>query len=166
MLSTAYQWLERHDDAVREAKISVRLNPNDAIALHALGNKSDLVGDPDAIALMEKAQRLNPQDAQLHTNLVFLARAYLSAGAYEEALDRARTAIERKPDFPNAYYVMAIALAQLGRTDEAKAALAKCDDLHEGFVASRGRWSPYVDPEKNESIWDGLRKLGIATGEN
>ena len=164
-LSTAYQWLERNDDAVREAKISVRLNPNDAVALHALGNKSDLVGDPEGIARMEKGQRLNPQDAQLHTNLAFLARAYLSIGAYEEALDRARTAIERKPDFPNAYYVMAITLAQLGRADEGKAALSKCDEIHTGFVESRGRWNPYVDPERNKRIWDGLAKLGISADE-
>ena len=144
-LSTAYQWLNRHDDAVRESAIAVDLNPNDADGLHALGNKSDLAGSPEGISRMEKAQRLNPQDAQLYTHLAFLARAYLNAGAYEDALDRARKSIERKPDYSNAFYVMAIALGYLGREDEGRAALANCDKLSPEFVDSRKTWQPYVD---------------------
>lgn len=41
-LSTAYQLLNRIDDALAEARIAVKLNPYDARTLHALGNKSDL----------------------------------------------------------------------------------------------------------------------------
>ncbi len=151
-LGTAYQWLERHDDAVREAEIAVALNPNDARGLHALGNKSDLVGDPRGIARMEKAQKLNPRDAQLFTHLAFLARAYLNTGAYDEALDRARKGVERNPDHPNAYYVMAIALGHLGRGDEGRVALAKCDELHPGFVESRKYWRPYVAAKSNQAL--------------
>ena len=55
-LSTAYQLLNRVDDALEEAKKAVELNPNDAFSLHALGNKSDLAGDPDGIMYMEKAR--------------------------------------------------------------------------------------------------------------
>jgi adenylate cyclase len=124
-LSTAYQWLNRHDEALREAKIAVEFNPNDASGLHALGNKSDLAGDSEGISRMEKAQRLNPQDAALHSHLTFLARAYLNIGAYEEALDRARRAIERSPDYPHGYYAMALALGHLGREGEGRAALSK-----------------------------------------
>ena len=160
-LGTAYQWLDRQDDAVRETEIAVALNPNDARGLHALGNKSDLVGDPRGIARMEKAQKLNPRDAQLFTHLAFLARAYLNAGAYDEALDRARKGVERNPDHPNAYYVMAIALGHLGRGDEGRAALSKCDELHPGFVESRKNWRPYVDAESNQALQEGLRGLGI-----
>jgi adenylate cyclase len=160
-LSTAYQWLNRHDDAVRESTIAVDLNPIDADGLHALGNKSDLAGSPEGISRMEKAQRLNPQDAQLHTHLAFLARAYLNAGAYEDALDRARKSIERKPDYSNAFYVMALALGCLEREDEGRVALANCEKLSPGFVDSRKTWQPYVDPASNDRLRDGLRKLGI-----
>ena len=165
-LSTAYQWLDRQDDAVREAEIAVALNPNDASGLHALGNKSDLAGDPEGILRMEKAQKLNPQDAQLYTHLAFLARAYLNAGAYDESLDRARKAIERNPDHPNAFYIMALALGHLGREDEGRAALATCDELHPGFVESRKDWRPYVDPASNAALKDGLRRLGIGSNED
>ncbi len=160
-LSTAYQWLNRHEDALAEVKIAVDLNPNDAVGLHALGNKSDLAGEPDGISFMEKAQRLNPEDAQLHSHLTFLARAYLNAGAHDDAIDRARQAIRRSPEYAPAYYILAIALGRVGRRDEARRELSKCDVLHPGFVESRRNWQPYVNPESNEKLRAGLRQLEI-----
>ena len=164
-LSTAYQWLNRPDDALAEAKRSVELNPNDAIGLHALGNKSDLAGDPDGITYMEQAQKLNPQDAKLHTHLTFLSRAYINVGSYEIAVDRARTAIQRGPDYPHAYFILAIALGHLRRPDEARTALRKCEELHPGFIDSRKDWQPYVDPTSNQRLQDGLRRVGLEEGK-
>ena len=157
-LSTAYQWLNRLDDALDEARVAVELNPNDAYALHALGNKSDLAGDPNGTAYMERAQKLNPEDALRHTHLTFLARAYVVAGDYSAAVDRARKAIGRRPEYVAAHYVMGIALAHLGRLQEARASLTKCDELSTRFVESRRDWQPYADKEKNERLLDGLRK--------
>jgi adenylate cyclase len=159
-LGTAYQWLNRPDDALAEATTAVNLNPNDADALHQLGNKSDLAGDPGGISHMEKAQKLNPLDTQSHSRLTFLARAYLNAGSYQDAVDRARRAIQRRPDYPHAYYILAIALGQSGRKDEARAALSKCDELHPGFIDSRRDWQPYVDPTSNQRLRDGLLEIG------
>ena len=115
---------------------------------------------------MEKAQRLNPQDAARHSHLTFLARAYLNIGAYEEALDRARKAIERSPDHPHGYYVMALALGRLGREGEGRAALSTCDELHPGFIESRKNWQPYVDAKSNEALQEGLRRLGVDSAED
>jgi adenylate cyclase len=158
-LSTAYQWLNRFDDALAEARISVELNPNDAYGLHALGNKSDLSGDPNGIAFMERAQKLNPADARLHTHLTFLARAYASLGDQSTAVERARQAIRRRPGYAPAHYILAIALGHLGELDEARAALAKCDELSPGFVQSRRDWQPYADPASNERLHEGLRRI-------
>jgi len=158
-LSTAYQWLNRHEDALAEVKIAVGLNPNDAAGLHALGNKTDLAGGEDGIMFMEKAQKLNPADAQVHTHLTFLARAYENAGAHDEAIDRARQAIRRRPDYAPAYYILAVSLGAAGREEEARRTLSKCDALHPGFVESRRNWHPYVDPASNERLREGLRRL-------
>jgi len=158
-LSTAYQWLNRLDDALAEARIAVDLNPNDAYGLHALGNKSDLAGDPDGIAFMEKAQKLNPEDARLPAHLTFLARAYVNIGNHGAAVDRARQAIRRRPDFVPAYYILAIALGHLGELDEARAVLTKCDELSPDFVKSRQNWQPYADPASNERLQEGLRRI-------
>ena len=158
-LSTAYQWLNRLDDALAEARIAVDLNPNDAYGLHALGNKSDLAGDPDGIEFMEKAQKLNPEDARLPAHLTFLARAYENIGNHGAAIDRARQAIRRRPDYVPAYYILAIALAHLGELDEARSTLAKCDELSPDFVQSRQNWQPYADPASNTRLKEGLRRI-------
>jgi len=154
-LSTAYQLLNRVDDALEEAKKAVELNPNDAFALHALGNKSDLAGDPDGIVHMEKAQKLNPEDAQRYTHLTFLARAYVAVGDYNAAVERARQAIRRRSDYSASHYLLGIALGHLGQLDEACASLKMCDEITPGFVASRQAWNPYADEEKNLKLLQG-----------
>lgn len=156
-LSTAYQLLNRPEDALAEARVAVRLNPYNASALHALGNKSDLAGDPDGIGLMEKAQKLNPEDAQRHTHLTFLARAYMSICDAPAAIERARQAVRRRPDYVAAHYLLGIASAQMGKLDDARAALKLCDELSPGFVASRRDWRPYADETKNETLREALR---------
>ncbi len=162
-LSTAFQWLNRQDEALAEVKIAVELNPNDAVGLHALGNKSDLAGDPEGIARMEEAQKLNPMDAQLHTHLTFLARAYVNIGAFGDAVDRAGKAIQRRPDYAAAHYSLAIALVLQGRNEEAQAALMRCDELHPGFIASRRDWQPYMDPASNKRLREGIRLMQTGT---
>ena len=156
-LSTAYQLLNRTDDALAEARIAVDLNPYDAYALHALGNKSDLAGDPGGIGFMKKAQRLNPEDAQRHTHLTYLARAYVSAGDCDAAIECARHSIRRRPDYAAAHYMLAIASARMGKLEEARTSLRKCDELSPGFVASRRDWRPYADEAKNEKLREALR---------
>ena len=159
----AFQWLNQQDEALAQAKIAVELNPNDAFGLHALGNKSDLAGDPEGIARMEEAQKLNPMDAQLHTHLTFLARAYVNIGAFGDAVDRAGKAIQRRPDYAAAHYILAIALVLQGRNEEAQATLMRCDELHPGFVASRWDWQPYMDPASNERLREGTQLVQAMT---
>jgi adenylate cyclase len=108
---------------------------------------------------MEKAQKLNPADAQLPTHLTFLARAYVNIGNYGVAVERARQAIRRRPEYAPAHYMLAIALGHLGELDEARTALTKCDELSPGFVQSRRNWQPYADPADNERLINGLRRI-------
>jgi TolB-like protein/Flp pilus assembly protein TadD len=160
-LGTAHIWRDENDLALAEARLAFELNPNDALNLHSLGNKSDLAGDPQGIDRMVRAQRLNPLDPDHHSHLCFLARAYVNARRYDDAVASARAAIERKPDYPHAYFILAIALAHIGRTDEAQASLARCDELRPGFVASRADWRPYVNAASNDHLHEGLRKAGL-----
>jgi len=160
VLSTAYIWRNEHDLALAEARLAVELNPNDAISLHALGNKSDLAGDPEGIPRMIRAQQLNPQDPERHAHLSFLARAYINVHQYERALETARLAIQRRPDYPHAHYILAIALGHLGEAQRAQAELEECERLHPGFLASRADWRPYTDEESNRHLREGLRKAG------
>ncbi len=158
-LGTAHIWHNRHDLALEEAHIAVRLNPNDAVGLHMLGNKSDLAGDPEGIRRMEEAQALNPLDPQAHVHLSFLARAYLNARRYEKAAEAARAAIRRRGDYSNAHFILAIALAHCDRLAEARQALEDCEKLAPGLVEQRRAWRPYTDDDSNRHIQAGLKKI-------
>ncbi|MCP4330189.1 MAG: adenylate/guanylate cyclase domain-containing protein [Alphaproteobacteria bacterium] len=162
LLSTAYLWRDELDLAIAEGRRAVALNPSDADSRHALGNKLDLVGDAEGIVLMEQAQRLNPKDPQRHMQLSFLARAYLNAGRYEESVETARTAVQWRPDYPNAHYVLAVGLGHLDREKEARAELDECERLHPGFVEIRKDWRPYRDANSNQNLREGRRKAGLA----
>jgi adenylate cyclase len=160
-LSTAYLWRNQHDLAIAEGRRAVELNPMSARARQALGNKLDLAGDPEGILLMEQAQKLNPQDPQINMHMTFLARAYLNAGQYERSVKCVRNAIQRRSDYPNAYYILAIALGHLGNKGDARAALEECERLRPGFVQRRSDWQPYLNEASNENLRHGLRKADL-----
>ena len=161
LLSTAYIWRNELDLAIAEGRRAVELNPNDADSLHALGNKLDLAGDAEGIGMMEQAQRLNPQDPQRHMHLSLLARAYLNAQQYEISVECARKAVQRRPDYPPAYYILTIGLGHLGRSAAARSALSECERLHSGFVDTRVDWRPYTGEQSNKHLEEGRRKAGL-----
>jgi adenylate cyclase len=160
VLGTAHIWRNEHDFALAETRLAVELNPNDAISLHALGNKSDLAGDPEGIPRMIRAQQLNPQDSERHAHLSFLARGYVNAHQYEQAVEAARLAIQRRPDYPHAHYILAIALGHLGDAQQAQAELRECERLHPEFLANRADWRPYTNETSNQQLREGLHKAG------
>jgi adenylate cyclase len=161
-LATAHLWRNEHEASLAEARLAVELNPFDAMVLHALGNKSDLAGDPEGIARMVQAQRLNPDDPDRHSHLCFLARAYVNARQHDRAVECARAALRKRPDYPHAHYILAVALGHLGRVEEACAALAACEAAQPGFVAGRADWRPYLDEASNAYLHQGLRKLSTS----
>jgi len=162
ILGTAHIWANEHDAAVAETRRAYRLNPNDAYVCLALGNKLDLAGDPgEGIPQLERALELNPQDPRVHMYMCFLARAYVNAGRYEDALTWARRATQRRSGYAQAHYMAAVALGHLGRAEEARAALDECERAQSGFLARRTSWQPYPDPAANEHIRAGLRKVGL-----
>ena len=143
--------------ALAEARLAVEHNPNDAGALNALGNKSDLSGITEGLDMMIAASQLSPLDPDRHQHLTFMARAYINRGDYDQA-ECAKAAIQRRPDFPNAYFILAIALGHLGRFGEATASLEKCRELNPVLIDKRREWSPYQDQESNWHLQRGLSK--------
>ena len=86
---------------------------------------------------------------------------YLACQRLSQAARSARAAIERRPDYPNAHYILAIALGHLGRANEARAALKQCERLQRGFLEKRAGWQPYRDPDRNAHLHEGLRKANL-----
>ena len=74
---------------------------------------------------------------------------------------RSRAAFELST-IPNSldYRWMAAALGQLGRTEEARAALEKSIAFSHGSSMSMSSTAPWMRPEDYEHMLDGLRKAG------
>ena len=91
----------------------------------------------------------------------------LHLGIYELAVTRCRRAIEANRNFPAANFNLAVALAQLGRLDEARSAVKAGLALNPTYTIS-GTRAAYTarsdDPTflaQFEPIIEGLRKAGV-----
>ena len=67
--------------------------------------------------------------------------AKLHLGSYEQAVAWCRRAIEANRNYPQAYFKLAAALAQLGRLDEARSAVKAGLALNPAYTVSRARAS-------------------------
>jgi adenylate cyclase len=126
---------------------ALELNPGSSLVWTRAGWVS-LFGEQyeQAVERLEHALRLNPRAPDRHQALTGMGAALAILGRFEEAVPWLSEAITLRPDFPTPLFTLAIALAHLGRIDEAKAALARFETLAslqsfiETSVATRG-WS-------------------------
>ncbi len=148
------------------------LNPNYAPAYFWLGFLEIYDGDPAAaIPLIEKAFRLSPRDGLAAVWHYALGYAHLLMGDDAAALQSANDALGLNPKYPNALWLRAAALGNLGRLDEAKAALVAWNEVVPG-VSTIADWEKQRTPAKNprylaldKHTIAGLRKAGLSDGE-
>lgn len=158
-LGAAHVWHEDFAAAIVETERSVELNPSNAEARLALGNRLDLIGRPEeGIVQIRLGLRLNPLDARDHVYMGYLARAHISLGQHEAALDWARKALERRPHDPDLLFRFAICLAHLDDAAGARRALERAERSRPGFLEGRLSWRPYSDAARNERFFEGLRR--------
>ena len=153
----------RHtDEAVEEFERALDLNPNSAAAHGYLGIALMLDGRSDpAIDHIEQAIRMSPHDPQNVLFNVGLAAAHYQAGRYTEAVVVARKAMQQRFGLANGHRVYVASLAQAGKIDEARAALARLQELHsENSIAWIERNIPYT-PGPMAKFLDGMRKAGL-----
>lgn len=114
-----YDW--NFAESEREFKRAIKLNPAYANAHDGYGFLLKATGrNEEAIRSSQQAQKLDP--LSLFTN-VSLGWAYYFSRDYERAIEQGRKAFEMEPRFDFAYWIVGLALAQLGRMDEAIASL-------------------------------------------
>ncbi len=161
-LSGAYIWSNQHEQSIAETRTAVELNPSNVHARLALGNRLDIVGaSEEGIPRLEETLQLNPRDPHSHIYYGQLARAYINERNYDKALSCLRESLQRNPDYPHTYHILAICLGHLGRVDEAQEAARQCEQLRPGFMKKRANWNIYVDPAANQHLTEGLRKAGL-----
>jgi TolB-like protein/Tfp pilus assembly protein PilF len=142
-----------------EAERALSLNPLDASVKAYLGLLIAHAGEMDrGCQMVESAMQLNP-NCPGYFYFADCWKAYWE-GRYEEVL-----AGVARTNMPNYFHVPAIeaaALAQLGRNEEARKALARALVLRPDFaVAARQEYSKWYEPEEIEHLLDGLRKAGL-----
>jgi tetratricopeptide (TPR) repeat protein len=112
--------MQRPDEAERLAFGVLKSDRGNLVAAQILGRALLMQNRADeAIVQLERAARRS-DDAQIETLLV-VALAAIARG--DEALDRLRRAIARRPPFPPAFLEYASQLGKIGRVDEAIAVL-------------------------------------------
>ena len=148
--------------ALEHVSIALAGNPNspwanlvNGLALAANGNLRE---GRDALLT---ALRLNPRDQTNKITARQIAPTYYFERNYLSAVDTARRAISLDPEFSGPYRWLAAALAQLGRTDEARAALNRAiGTSDQSFALYVRSCPPWFRPEYHEHMLDGLRKAG------
>jgi adenylate cyclase len=114
----------------------------------------------EGVEALERSIRLDPRDPRAASRLNQIALGLYFLREYEVAIEAANRAIRSYPDFPNPYRWLAAALGQLGRIEEAKAALHKAISIAPvAFDMYVGR-VPWMRPEDHAHMLEGLRKAG------
>ena len=152
----------RTDEAVEEFQRALDLNPNFAAAHGFLGCTLAFDARSDqAIDHIEQAIRMSPHDPQNALLNAALAAAHYQAGRYADAVGFGRKAVQQRFELTNGHRIYVASLAQAGRIDEARAALAQLQELHpENSIAWIERNVPYT-PGPMAKFLEGFRKAGL-----
>jgi adenylate cyclase len=152
-----------YDASIAACDTALALNPNDANAHYGQGLTLCFVGRPEAaIPKIDEALRLNPHDPGAWAYLWLKSHALILLQCYDEALIWAKKAVQRSNATLWAFTGEAVALAHLGRIDEARVALNHAltikPDLSSKFFSSVLPWKDLTHIERYN---DGLRTAGL-----
>ncbi len=159
VLGQVYSFTQRYDDALVEANRALELNSSDVLAYGLRGGVLLWTGRIDeSVAASEMARQLDPR-ASLESGFN-LALGYYLQRRYREAVQTADAALRGLPEVSFLEAVRAAALAQLGRGDEARQAVAHARSIDPFFKAELfGK--RLVNPAHQKHLQEGLQKAGF-----
>ena len=167
-LGLVHIYTKRAAEGIAECEHALALDRNLASAHSIIGFGKVCIGRAEETeAHIGEALRLSPRDTSAHIWMGVAGLAKLHIGSYEQAVAWCRRAIEANRNYPLPNFVLAAALAQLGRLDEAHSAAKAGLALNQIFTVSRAcaAWRAMSnDPTylaQLEPIFDGLRKAGV-----
>jgi TolB-like protein len=169
LLGRVQNFTNRAADGIAECERALALDPNLANAHAQIGLAKLIIGrGEETEAHVTEALRLSPRDMRAYNWLGIAGLAKLLLSRDEEAVVRLRRAVETNRNWPSAHFYLAAALAQLGRSDEAKVAATAGLVLDPSFTIRRYRsGAPGDNPTylaQRERINDGMRMAGVPEG--
>jgi len=162
-LGLVSMWTRRADRAIAAFEEAIKLNPSFAAVHVPLGQmylyRARL---EDATRLVERGIRLSPSDPRLFMWLPAVAGAHYQMRHYGEAVEAGRRSWSLNRNWPAGLTYVVAGLAQQGRIDDARAALAELRALDPSFAFVRTTLRRlYTDQAGIDHILDGLRKAGF-----
>ena len=150
------------DDAVREFQRALDLNPNFATAYGYLGWAVVFDGRyEEAIEYFQQAFRMSPHDPLIAFFYAGMCAAHYFARRFDEAVEWGRKSIQQRPGFIPGHRILCASLAQAGRTEELRAAMARVRELQPNIsIAWLEEHVPYT-PRAIAHYLDGMRKAGV-----
>jgi len=152
-----------YEHGMQAVNRALELNPNIAFVNFIGGAALVINGQPEkGLACVETAIRVSPGDPGAFFFYTSAALAHLCCGRPAEACEQARRSAQIYSDWDTTWRVLASALAQLDRLEEARGAAEKLLELAPDITVSglRERW-PLRDKDVLETILDGLRRAGL-----
>jgi TolB-like protein len=162
-LGWAYVMAGDVNNGLDAARRAVELNPSMPEAWGWLSWILLMAGDAEgSIAAAERAQRLNPLGAISSIIYDNLSQAYWQLGDFEAGLRAAHRLLAELPDYFLGYVYLAMNAVELGRLDEARAAIEQArkaqPDLSLEFIqGTYGVARPGIDARRNAA----LRQAGL-----
>lgn len=161
-LALISMWLGRTDRAAAEFKEAIKLNPSFAAAHAVLGAVLNFQGQSEeGVASVERGIRLSPTDPRLFIWLSGLAAAHYQLRHYSEAVDIGRRSWALNRNYITGLTYVVAGFAQLGRVEDALAALADLKERDPKLAALRATLQLYQNQAGVDHLLDGLRKAGI-----
>jgi tetratricopeptide (TPR) repeat protein len=147
---------------------ALALNPNAAHAWTHRGAIYALRNQPEAaIEAIERARRLSPFDPYASHCAFVIAFAHLAARRLELAIEWTDRALHDQSRNVSAMRVKVVALAHLGRLDEARAELSRVLAIYPKLTIARFReYAHFQAPEVLQLFVSGLRLAGLPEGRN
>ena len=141
---------------------SLALSPSSALALGFSAVTRAWRGE-SAIAIQqaEQALRLSPFDPLSNIRHMAIAIAHFVAGRLEESAAAANRAAQAHPGFSPPYWMRAAALANLGRTDDAKIMAQRLLEVQPQFTITWITSAPFANPEILAALGQALRRVGL-----
>jgi adenylate cyclase len=154
----------RFEEGFELANRAVMVHPNSVFVCNRVAAVYAICGESDkAISQCEAACRMNPLDSKKAATATYttLSFALYMAGRYEESIRAGRRALVFAPQSNMARKYVATSLAQLGRTDEARAEIAELLKHQPGASLADFEQQPFRHKWMQELHMEGLRKAGL-----
>jgi TolB-like protein/class 3 adenylate cyclase len=168
-LGVVYIYTNRAARGISEFERALAIDRNLAAAHAYIGLAQNFVGrGEETSGHIEDALRLSPRDAAVYLWRAMNGSVKVFLAKDEEAVGELRRAIEANRNFAAAHFYLAVALAELGRLDEARLEAREVLSIDPTFTIRRYRGdAPSDNPtfmSRRRQIYEIMRNIGVPEG--